>query len=46
MIEVPHLTEEQRQKQKSRNLAVFLALVGFVVLVFGITIVKIRMGYG
>ena len=30
--------------KRNRNLAVFLTLLAFVVLVFGITIVKIKMG--
>ncbi len=33
-------------RQRSRNLTVFLVLLAFVVLIFAVTIVKIRMGYG
>jgi hypothetical protein len=37
---------ESERRRKRRNWAVFLALMGFVVLVYAITIVKIKLGYG
>jgi hypothetical protein len=40
-------TEDKRNKRRARrNWAVFLALAAFVVLVYAITIVKIKAGYG
>ncbi|MDX2028140.1 MAG: hypothetical protein SFW62_05845 [Alphaproteobacteria bacterium] len=38
--------KDRLKRLRGRNWAVFLALVIFVVLVYGITIVKIRLGYG
>jgi hypothetical protein len=42
------MTDElQRQKRlRGRNLAVFAVLLAFVALVFAVTMVKIKMGYG
>jgi hypothetical protein len=37
---------EQRKRQRARNLAVFFALLGFATLVYLITIVKIKLGLG
>lgn len=37
---------ERRRRQKSRNWAMFALLAGFVVIVYAVTIVKIKMGYG
>lgn len=37
---------ERKRRQKSRNWAVFAALLGFVLLVYGVTITKIKLGYG
>ena len=37
---------ERIRRRNRRNLAVMLALLGFVVLVYAVTIVKIRLGYG
>ncbi|MGB9151847.1 MAG: hypothetical protein WCD70_02040 [Alphaproteobacteria bacterium] len=38
--------DEQSRRRKQRNWAVFLALLAFVALVYAVTIVKIKMGYG
>ena len=35
-----------QRRQSQRNWAVFAALAGFVVLIYAITIVKIKLGYG
>jgi hypothetical protein len=42
----PDPAEEKRRRQRARNLTVFFALLAFVALIYGVTIVKIRMGYG
>lgn len=43
---VPHdPAEEKRRRQRGRNIALLMALLGFVALIYGITIVKIKMGY-
>jgi hypothetical protein len=34
-----------KRRRNIRNIAVFAALLGFVVLVYAITIVKIKLGY-
>jgi hypothetical protein len=34
--------DERAKRQKARNWAIFLALAAFVLLVYGITIVKIK----
>jgi hypothetical protein len=36
---------ERKRRQRARNRAVFFALLGFAVLVYAITIVKIKLGY-
>jgi len=40
------LSDERRRRRRGRNLALFFALLAFVVLVYAITIVKIGAGYG
>ena len=40
------LDEERRRRLRERNRAVFWALIGFVVLVYAITMVKIKLGHG
>ncbi len=40
------VSTERKRRQRGRNLAVFLALLAFVVLIYAITITKIRLGYG
>jgi hypothetical protein len=37
---------ERLRRRQGRNWAVFLALLGFVMLVYIVTITKIKMGYG
>ncbi len=37
-----HLNPEARRRQKARNWAIFATLLAFVVIVFIVTIVKIR----
>ena len=37
---------ERKRRQRGRNRAVFFALLAFVVLVYAITIVKIKLGHG
>ena len=39
-------TVEKKRRQRGRNLTVFGVLLAFVLLVYGITIVKIKAGYG
>ena len=40
------LDKERDKRRNRRNIAVFLALGAFVVLVYAITMVKIKLGYG
>ncbi len=40
------VSTERRRRQRTRNLALFFVLLAFVVLVYGITITKIKLGYG
>ena len=40
------MNEERQRRRRQRNWAVFLVLLGFVALIYAITIVKIKMGYG
>ncbi len=40
------ITKERKRRQNSRNLALFLSLLAFVVLVYAITIIKMKLGYG
>jgi len=40
------LDHERKRRQSRRNLAVFIALGAFVLLVYAITIVKIKLGQG
>jgi len=37
---------ERKRRQRGRNYAIFFILLGFVVLVYAVTITKIKMGYG
>jgi len=46
MIDANPLDQERGKRQRQRNWAVFLALAGFAVLIYAITVVKIRQGYG
>lgn len=47
MTAPPQLPEEERRRrQKGRALALFFFLLGFVVLIYAVTIVKIKLGYG
>jgi len=36
----------QPRGRHNRNIALFVVLLGFIVLVYAVTIVKIKMGYG
>jgi hypothetical protein len=45
-VKVDPIEAERLRRRRGRNWAVFLSLLGFVVLVYGVTIVKIKMGYG
>ena len=38
--------QERKRRRRGRNLALFFALLAFVALVYAITIVKIKAGYG
>ena len=38
--------KQKARRQRGRNIALFLGLLAFVTIVYGVTIVKIRMGYG
>jgi hypothetical protein len=40
------LDAERIRRRKGRNIAVFTALLAFVLIVYFVTIVKIKMGYG
>lgn len=40
------VSAERKRRQKGRNLALFLSLLAFVVLVYAITMIKMKMGYG
>lgn len=40
------LTDDQKKARKRRNLWMVLALVGFAVLIFAITIVRLGTGHG
>lgn len=39
-------SDKRKKRLHARNWAVFLGLVAFAVLIYAVTIVKIRMGYG
>ncbi|HEU0118370.1 MAG TPA: hypothetical protein VFR09_07020 [Alphaproteobacteria bacterium] len=43
---VDPVAAERNRRRRGRNLAVFFALLAFVVIVYGVTITKIKMGYG
>ena len=38
--------QERKRRQRGRNWAIFIMLLCFVVLVYAVTIIKIRLGYG
>lgn len=40
------VSAERQRRRRGRNLAVFLTLLGFVALVYAVTIIKIKLGYG
>jgi hypothetical protein len=40
------LSIERKRRQSARNAALFFALLAFVVLVYAITIIKMKLGYG
>ena len=40
------LGAERMRRKRGRNYAVFLILLAFVVLVYAVTITKIKLGYG
>ncbi len=42
----PKVSIERKRRQNARNLALFLSLLAFVVLVYAITIIKMKLGYG
>jgi hypothetical protein len=37
---------DKNRKLRGRNIALFLGLLAFVGLIYGVTIVKIKLGYG
>ena len=37
---------QKLRRQRGRNIALFLALLAFVGVIYAVTIVKIKMGYG
>jgi hypothetical protein len=46
MMSFEPLNEQGRQRLRRRNWAVFLVLAALAALVYAITLVKIRQGYG
>jgi len=46
MSQPPSPDNERKRRQQQRNWAVFGALLAFVILVYAITMVKIKLGYG
>ncbi len=46
MIEKESVNTERKRRQSGRNLALFLSLLAFVVLVYAVTMIKMKMGYG
>lgn len=50
MIDKPHNNDpvvvERLRRQRGRNLVVFMSLLAFVGLVYAVTVIKIRLGYG
>ena len=40
------LEAERARRSKGRNRAVFFTLLGFVILVYAVTVVKIKLGIG
>lgn len=46
MIDTQPADQEKNRRLRGRNIGLFLFLLTFVAIVYGITIVKIRAGYG
>lgn len=46
MSEPQPVNIERKRRQNARNLALFFALLAFVALVYGVTIIKMKLGYG
>jgi hypothetical protein len=44
--EADGLEDERRRRRSARNRAVFFTLLGFALLIYAVTIVKIKLGYG
>lgn len=43
----PHDPADMKTRRlRNRNIGLFVALLAFVLLIYGVTIVKIKMGYG
>lgn len=40
------MTTERQRRLRSRNWAVFFALIAFVVIVYAVTIIKIKLSHG
>jgi hypothetical protein len=40
------IDDERTRRRRSRNWAVFLSLLAFVLLMYAVTIIKIKLGYG
>ena len=38
--------QKKNSRRRGRSITLFLVLLAFVLIVYGVTIVKIRMGYG
>jgi hypothetical protein len=45
MSEDEQITTERKRRQTGRNWALFLSLLVFVILVYAITMIKMKMGY-
>ncbi|HUY69236.1 MAG TPA: hypothetical protein VMV79_08040 [Alphaproteobacteria bacterium] len=42
----PQIMDEERQRRRrARSWAIFLTLTGFALLIYAVTIVKIKLGY-
>jgi hypothetical protein len=46
MTDPDPLNAERQRRRRARNWALFAVLGGFAVLIYAVTIVKIRLGYG
>lgn len=44
--QVNSVAAERSRRQRGRNFAIFFSLLGFVVIVYAVTIIKIKLGYG